>query len=172
LWRGTTAKPRAAAYPKYTVGDKTILLPSASNGREAKYHLTALTPKRRYWSYLKQRWWVTLVCVVLGLGTMLAYETLRPETYTSFAQLYLSGDVQLNTGIFLTEDTVNYYGTQIELLKSARLQGAAFDRVGITIPPGKKSPFRIEVFQPMKTSILVVQATGPEPLQVQRLMQG
>jgi len=114
---------------------------------------------------------VVVLCFVLVIGAMLTYETLRLETYTSFAQLYLSGDVQLNTGIFLTEDTVNYYGTQIELLKSARLQGAAFDRVGITIPPGKKSPFQVDVFQPMKTSILVVRVTGPEPLAVQRLLQ-
>lgn len=112
-----------------------------------------------------------LVLVAFAVVAMISYETLRTETYTSFAQLYLSGDVQLNTGIYLTEDTVNYYGTQVELLKSARLQGAAFERAGITIPAGKRSPFKVEVFQPMKTSILVVQATGPDPVQVQKLLQ-
>lgn len=153
------------------MSEKTIILPPAANGNEAKYHLTVVAPKRRYWSYLRERWWATLFSIVVATGAMLTYETVRPETYTSFAQLYLSGDVQLNIGMFFTEDTVNYYGTQIELLKSARLQGAAFDRAGITLPPGKKNPFKVDVYQPMKTSILIVQVTGPEPLNVQKLLQ-
>src|SRR5579859_826299 len=118
------------------MSESTLLLPPASgNGQNANYRLTVLVPKRRYYAYLRERWWVVLVCVALLLGGTLTYETLRPETFTSQAQLYLSGDVQLNTGMFFTEDSVNYYGTQIELLKSARLQGAAFDRVGIAIKP-------------------------------------
>jgi succinoglycan biosynthesis transport protein ExoP len=130
-----------------------------------------MVPKRRYLSYLRERWWVVVICLALSIGGMLTYETLRRETYTSFAQLYLSGDVQLNTGMLFTEDSVNYYGTQIELLKSARLQGAAFDAVGIALRPGERNPYKIEVFQPMKTSILALQATGPEQAATQKLLQ-
>jgi len=130
-----------------------------------------MVPKRRYLSYLRERWWVVVVCLALSIGAMLTYETLRPETYTSFAQLYLSGDVQLNTGMLFTEDSVNYYGTQIELLKSARLQGAAFDRVGITLRPGQKNPYKVDVYQPMKTSILAVQVTGPEQVTTQKVLE-
>jgi succinoglycan biosynthesis transport protein ExoP len=153
--------------------EKTIVLPPASsgNGHDANYRLTVLVPKRRYLSYLRERWWVVVICLALSIGGMLTYETLRPETYTSFAQLYLSGDVQLNTGMLFTEDSVNYYGTQIELLKSGRLQSAAFDRVGITLKPGQKNPYKIEVYQPMKTSILAVQVTGPEQVTSQRLLE-
>jgi capsular exopolysaccharide synthesis family protein len=173
LWRGVPATPQAAACLQLVVTEKTIVLPPASsgNGHDANYRLTVMMPKRRYLSYLRERWWVVLVCLVISIGFMLAYETVRDETYTSFGQLYLSGDVQLNTGMLFTEDSGNYYGTQIELLKSSRLQGAAFDRVGITIKPGQKNPYKVDVYQPMKTSILAVQVTGPEPATTQKILQ-
>jgi len=155
------------------VTERTIVLPPASsgNGHDANYRLTVMVPKRRYLSYLRERWWVVVICLAVSVGGILTYETLRTETYTSYAQLYLSGDVQLNTGMLFTEDSVNYYGTQIELLKSARLQGTAYDRVGITIKPGLKNPYKVDVFQPMKTSILTVQVTGPEQATAQKLLQ-
>lgn len=159
--------------PRTTVTEKTIILPPPANGNgpDAAYRLTVMVPKRRYFSYLRERWWLLVVGLGLTTGAVLTYETLRPETYTSYAQLYLSGDVQLNTGMLFTEDSVNYYGTQIELLKSGRLEGAAFDRVGITLKPGQKNPYKIEVFQPIKTSLLSVQVTGPEPNTTQALLE-
>jgi len=154
------------------VTDKSIILPpSSGNGLEAAYQLTVMVPKRRYLAYLRERWWVIALGLSLAIGAMLGYETLRTETYTSFAQLYLSGDVQLNTGMLFTEDSLNYYGTQIELLKSVRLQDAAFDRAGLSVKPGKKNPYKVDVFQPLKTSILAVVVTGPEPISVQNLLQ-
>src|SRR5215469_7209506 len=144
----------AAACPQDIVTEKTIVLPPApnGNGHDAAYRLTVMVPKRRYLSYLRERWWVVVVFLALSIGGMLTYETISPETYTSSAQLYLSGDLQLNTGMLFTEDSGNYYGTQIELLKSARVQGAAFDAAGITIKAGQKNPYKVDVYQPMKTS--------------------
>ena len=112
--------------------EKTILLPpdSSGNGHDAHYRLTVMVPKRRYLSYLRERWWVVMLGLMLTLGVTITYETVRPETFTSFAQLYLSGEVQLNSAMVFSEDSGNYFGTQIELLKSARLQGAALDRSG------------------------------------------
>src|SRR5262249_7249494 len=113
-----------------------------------------MVPKRRYLSYLRERWWVVLVCLVTTLGGVLVYEPTRPEAFTSFAQLYLSGDVLLNVGSYFNEDSQNYFGTQIELLKSARLQLAAFSRAGIETLPSEKNPYKVDIVQPMKTSIL------------------
>jgi len=104
-----------------------------------------------------------MVCVAAAIGAALAFETLHTPRYTSFAQIYLTGNVQLNEGNFFSEESLTYFGTQTELLKSARLQGAAFEKAGIVIPPGAKNPYKIDVVQPLKTSILQLGATGPDP---------
>jgi capsular exopolysaccharide synthesis family protein len=130
-----------------------------------------MVPKRRYASYLRERWWLVLLFVALCVGVVVTYETFRPESFTSFAQLHLAGDVQINTGTIFTEDAQNYYGTQVELLKSARLQSAAFEKAGITLKPGEKAPFKVDVYQPLKTSLLTVQVTGPDPALAQRFLK-
>jgi len=130
-----------------------------------------MVPKRRYFCYLRERWWVVLTGLTLSVGAMVAYQITRSETYSSFAQLYLSGDVQLSAATVFSEDSQNYFGTQIELLKSARLQNGAFDRAGITLAPGEKNPYKVDVYQPMKTSLLAIHATGSDPATVQRYLK-
>jgi capsular exopolysaccharide synthesis family protein len=149
------------------------MLPPHQNGHghDANYRLTMMVPKRRYLSYLRERWWVVVLCLALSVSAMVAYETVRPEKYSSYAQIYLSGDLQLNVGSFFSEESLTYFGTQIELLKSVRLQGAALESAGINFPPGQKNPYKVEIVQPMKTSILQLQATGPDPLLTQRYLQ-
>lgn len=130
-----------------------------------------MAPKRRYFSYLRERWWVVLICASAALAGILSYETVKPETYISYAQLYTSGEVQLNVASLFNEESQTYYGTQIELLKSARLESAAFARIGYVPKPGEKDPVVLEVVQPMKTSILLLKATGSDPNLTQRFLQ-
>ena len=130
-----------------------------------------MVPKRRYFSYLRERWWVVLLCLTAALVSALAYETLRPGNYSSFAQIYLTDNMQLGVGDLFSDESLTYFGTQIELLKSAPIQGAAFDKAGIKLLPGQKNPYKIEVVQPLKTSILQLQATGPDPALTQRYLQ-
>jgi capsular exopolysaccharide synthesis family protein len=152
--------------------EKTIILPPAhpGNGSDSHYRVTMMVPKRRYLSYLRERWWVLLVCVVALVSLALFLETTRPDRYNSYAQIYMSGNVQLNVGSVFSEESMTYFGTQIELLKSAPIQSAAFERAGITFAPGQKNPYKLEVTQPSKTSILQCQATGPDPISTQRFL--
>ena len=153
--------------------ERTIILPPGPPGGDpaANYRLTMMVPKRRYLSYLRERWWVVMLCLALLISATVAYETVRTPKYTSFAEIYMSGNVQLNVGSFFSEESLTYFGTQIELLKSARMQGAAMEKAGIVIPPGEDNPYKIEVVQPLKTSILQLQATGPDPALTQRFLQ-
>jgi capsular exopolysaccharide synthesis family protein len=155
------------------VTEKTIVLPPhpGSNGHDANYRLTLMVPKRRYFSYLRERWWVVLLCLAAALVSTLAYETLRPGNYSSFAQIYLTDNMQLGVGDLFSEESLTYFGTQIELLKSAPIQGAAFDKAGIKLLPGQKDPYKIDIIQPQKASILQLQATGPDPVLTQRFLQ-
>jgi len=114
---------------------------------------------------------VVVTGIALAVGGMLAYETLRPETFTSYAQLYTSGEVQLSAVTYFNEESQTYFGTQIELLKSSRLQEAALQKAGYIPRPGQTAPVSLEVVQPMKTSLLVLQATGTDPNLVHRFLQ-
>lgn len=130
-----------------------------------------MVPKRRFLSYLRDRWWVVLMCLVLTVGTVLTCETVRTETYSSFAQL-LAGDVQVNMVNMFTEDPLNYFGTQIELLKSARLQSGAYEKAGIKFKPSDDGDLiKIEVARPLGTSILQLQATGRDPSATRGFLQ-
>jgi Mrp family chromosome partitioning ATPase/uncharacterized protein involved in exopolysaccharide biosynthesis len=153
--------------------ERTILLPPNANGsgHDANYKLTMMVSKRRYLSYLRERWWVGLLGMSITISAMVVYETIRAEKFLSFAQIYSAGNVQLSGGNFFSEESQTYFGTQIELFKSARLQSAALQKAGITLPPGQKNSYKVEVVQPMKTSILQLQATGPDPMLTQRFLQ-
>lgn len=166
------AEPAQIATTFFSVSERTLILPSESPGNGHGYRLTATVPKRRFLSYLRERWWVVLVCLALAVAGMLAYETLRTPTYRSLAQLYLSSDAAANPlGVF-SEDSQNYFGTQIELLKSARLQSAVYEQLQVMPSGNKKQLIDINVTQPLRTSLLNVQATGADPDLVRRFLQG
>ena len=60
---------------------------------------------------------------------VLVYETVRSAGLPLLlAQLYVSSDAAASPLGFLSEDSQNYFGTQIELLKSARLQNAVYEQ--------------------------------------------
>jgi capsular exopolysaccharide synthesis family protein len=112
-----------------------------------------------------------MVCLALAVGVVMTYETLRPERFQSFAQLYLGGNIQMNVGPVFSEESSTYFGTQIEILKSARVQAAAYAAVNITIKPDEPPPIKFEVVQPLKASVLILTATGPDPNQTQQFLE-
>src|SRR5215472_9498123 len=152
------------------MNEHTILLPAnpQGNGHDASYKLTVLVPKRRYFSYLRERWWVVLVCLVLSLSAVITYETLRDETFNSYARLYVTTGGHLGGSIF---NEINFdFATQIELLKSARLRSAALQDLG---PRGTqlKKAINVDVVRPMSTAILQLRATGNDPALTQTFLQ-
>jgi capsular exopolysaccharide synthesis family protein len=153
------------------VTEKTIVLPpnSSGNGSDANYRLTLMAPRRRYLSYLRNRWWVVVICLALSVGGLVAYETVRPETYTSYAQLYLTLGPQLGTSIFA--EPKDDFATQIELLKGSRLHREAMQSLGPETLNQLKGNVNVDVFRPMGTSILQLQATSSDPDVSQKFLQ-
>lgn len=153
--------------------EKTIILPPPPNGapHDAAYRLTVMVPKRRYLSYLRERWWIVLTCVTVAVGAVLAYETLREPRFNAYAQLYLMEGVRLNVATLFSEDSQTFFGTEIELLKGSRLRRAALDKLGLISPNNKPPEFDLEVVRPLATSILQLRATGSEAAQTQSFLQ-
>ena len=130
-----------------------------------------MVPKRRFLSYLRERWWVVLICLAGAVAGVVAYETVRTPGYRSFAQLYVSSDAVASPLGFLSEDSQNYFGTQIELLNSARLQGAVYEQLAVAPSANNKQLIKVSVTQPLRTSLLDIQATGSDPELTQRFLQ-
>ncbi len=154
--------------------DKTIILPSQASGTgpEAAYRLTMMVPKRRYLSYLRERWWMVLLCLALAVILVVGYETVRTPQFNSIAQMYLVNSVRLDPAEnFFSDEDQTYFGTQVELLKSDPIQLGAMQKAGIQVPLGEINPYKIDVAQPLKTSILVLEATGPDPDVTQHYLQ-
>jgi succinoglycan biosynthesis transport protein ExoP len=151
------------------VTEKPILLPPPSaNGHDAAYRLTVMVPKRRYLSYLRERWWVVVTCLCLSVGGVVIYETLRTPTFTSYAQLFVSSGALAGASLF--SDARDDYATQIELLKGIRLQRAAIAELGSRVDL-LKTPIDIQVVRPLGTAILQLGATGTDPALTQAYLQ-
>ncbi|HEX3624681.1 MAG TPA: AAA family ATPase [Verrucomicrobiae bacterium] len=153
-----------------SVTEKTIVLPSSSsgNGDHAQYRLTVMVPRRRYLSYIQERWWLVLIFLAVAIGGTIVYQTLRPESYNSYAELYITEGAQLSSSLFgaVKDD----YATEIELLKGDHLRAAAMEDLGPDANRLKK-PIGVEVVRPMGTTILQLRATGPDPMSTQRFLQ-
>jgi hypothetical protein len=78
--------------------------------------------------------------------------------------------INLSPGTFFAEESQNFLGTQIELIKSGRLQGAALDRVGYVPKPDEDVPVQLEVNQPLKASILILRAKSSDPALAQEFL--
>lgn len=152
------------------VTDKTIILPSSpsGNGENGQYRLTVMVPKRRYLSYLRERWWLVLVCLAVAVGGTIFYETVRPDSYNSYAQLYVTEGPELASTMF--GQVKDDFATEIELLKGQHLRAAAMEDLGPDASQLKK-PIELEVVRPMATTILQLRATGPDPALTQHFLQ-
>jgi len=152
------------------VTEKTIVLPSnpSGNGDNAQYRLTVMVPRRRYLSYLQERWWLVMIFLAMALGGTILYQTIRPASFTSYAQLYITEGPQLASSMF--GQVKDDYATEIELLKGNHLYSAAMEDLGADAARLKK-PIDVQVVRPMGTSILQLRATGPDPAITQHFLQ-
>lgn len=119
---------------------------------------------------LRQFWWVPLITTLLGLAGGGAYLHFKDPEYTSVGRLWATGTLSLPQTAVFSEDVQNYFGTQIALLESDRLQRLAFQRVTTanptlapTDPDGRPIPVKIRAMQATRSTIINIVATGPTP---------
>ena len=79
----------------------------------------------------------------------------------------VSGQIHINEGAAYTEELVNFFGTQIELMQSGEVKNRARARVHALRPALAPEDVRIEVGQLPKASIFDMRATGQSPLYTQ-----
>src|SRR6266513_4499637 len=84
-----------------------------------------ITKLHRYKSLLVRRWWIPVLTICLGLfvEAFLIYQT--PPSFLSTSKMMLAGKLNIPQGAVYSEDSVNFYGTQIQLMQSAEVRHSA-----------------------------------------------
>src|SRR5262245_36350205 len=89
---------------------------------------------RQFLQTLRRKWWIVLVGAILPVGPTFYYLRNQPVEYVSKARMWVRGSFRMSDVGQYTEDVQNFYGTQIELMKSPYILQRAVDRVKASNP--------------------------------------
>src|SRR6202162_3378791 len=117
----------------------------------------------RYKALLVRRWWIPVLTICLGLFVQawLIYQT--PPSFLSSGKMILAGKLNIAQGAVYSEDSVNFYGTQIQMMQSADVRHSAESLVRSAHPELQPVPVEIFVLQKPRTSIFDLSAIGSAP---------
>jgi len=122
-----------------------------------------ITRLHRYKALFLRRWWIPVLTTCLGLfvEAFLIYQ--MPSSYLSASKMMLAGKLNIAQGAVYSEDSVNFYGTQIQLMQSAEVKHSAESLVRSAHPELQSVPVEITVLQKPRTSIFDLAAVGSAP---------
>jgi capsular exopolysaccharide synthesis family protein len=138
-------------------------LVTAGKNLSTSWSAAFITRLHRYKSLFLRRWWIPVLTICLGLfvEAFLIYQT--PPSYQSTSKMMLAGKLNIAQGAVYSEDSVNFYGTQIQLMQSAEVRHSAESLVRSAHPELQPVPVEIFVLQKPRTSIFDLAAIGSAP---------
>ncbi len=118
----------------------------------------------RYLYLLKKRWWVLVLLVSLGLciGAWTAMQ--QPPAFMSTGRMMVAGQLRLgeNAGAY-SEELMNFFGTQIELMQSDEVKKGAHARVQALHPDLPREEVKVVVGQVAKAAIFQINVYAQSP---------
>src|SRR5881275_603451 len=138
-------------------------LVTAGKNLSTSWSAAFITRLHRYKSLFLRRWWIPVLTICLGLfvEAFLIYQT--PPSYQSTSKMMLAGKLNIAQGAVYSEDSVNFYGTQIQMMQSAEVRHSAESLVRSAHPELQPVPVEITVLQKPRTSIFDLAAVGSAP---------
>src|ERR1041385_3720258 len=129
----------------------------------APWSTAFITRLHRYKALLQRRWWIPVLTICLGLFVQawLIYQT--PPSFQSISKMMLAGKLNISQSAVYSEDSVNFYGTQIQLMQSQEVRHSAEQLVRSTHPEMQPVQVEITVMQKPRTSIFDLIAIGSAP---------
>ena len=136
---------------------------TAGKNLSTSWSAAFITRLHRYKALFLRRWWIPVLTTCLGLfvEAFLIYQ--MPPSYLSASKMMLAGKLNIAQGAVYSEDSVNFYGTQIQLMQSAEVRHSAESLVRSAHPELQPVPIEITVLQKPRTSIFDLAAVGSAP---------
>ena len=138
-------------------------VPTTDRPASAPWSTAFITRLHRYKALLQRRWWIPVLTICLGLFVQawLIYQT--PPSFQSQSKMMLAGKLNISQGAVYSEDSVNFYGTQIQLMQSQEVRHSAEQLVRSTHPEMQPVQVEVTVVQKPRTSIFDLVAIGSTP---------
>jgi succinoglycan biosynthesis transport protein ExoP len=135
-------------------------VPALERPSSASWSTSFITRLHRYKTLLLRRWWIPLLTICLGLfvEAWIIYQT--PPSFLSQGKMILAGKLNIAQGAVYSEDSQNFYGTQIQLMQGSEVKRSAEALVRSTHPEMQPVKVDITVIQKPRTSIFDLQAIG------------
>ena len=118
----------------------------------------------RYVYLLKKRWWVLVLLLSLGLciGAWTAMQ--QPPAFRSSGRMMVAGQLRLgDNAAAYSEELMNFFGTQIELMQSSAVLKGAETRVHALHPDLPVEKVKVVVGQLPKAAIFVMNVYAKSP---------
>jgi polysaccharide biosynthesis transport protein len=129
----------------------------------APWSTALITRLHRYKALLQRRWWIPVLTVCLGLFVAAWHIYQTPPSFESRSKMILAGKLNISQSAVYSEDSVNFYGTQIQLMQNTDVRRSAEQLVRSTHPEMQPVPVEITVLQKPRTSIFELIALGSTP---------
>ena len=115
----------------------------------------------RYGHILRKRWWILVLTISLGLCGGAWFVSQLPPAYLSVGRMMVSGQIRLSEGgAGYSEELVNFFGTQVELMQSTEVRKRALARVQALHPEFVPDQVKLEVGQVPRASIFIMRCIG------------
>jgi succinoglycan biosynthesis transport protein ExoP len=138
-------------------------LPNAEKYTAPSWSTSFVTRLHRYRTLLLRRWWIPLLTICLGLFVEAWITIQTPPSFLSAGKMMMPGQLRIPQGAIYSEESQNFFGTQIQLMQSAEVKRGAESLVRSTHPEMQSVPVVLSIFQRPRTSIFELQAIGRSP---------
>jgi capsular exopolysaccharide synthesis family protein len=134
--------------------------PVAEKNISGSWSTSFITRLHRYKGLLQRRWWIPVLTICLGLfiEAWLIYQT--PPSFLSSGKMILAGSMKIPQGAIYSEESQNFYGTQVQLMQGAEVKRDSEALVRSSHPELQSVPVDITVVQRPRTSIFELSAIG------------
>lgn len=107
--------------------------------------------------------WIVLTTTGVCAALFLIGALIQGPMYVSSAKLMASGQITLPEKSVFQEERLGYFGTQMNILQSARVRQNAFERVGMLHPELKPVKVALNIKLSEEAAILKIDAIASEP---------
>lgn len=129
----------------------------------APWSTALITRLHRYKALIQRRWWIPVLTVCLGVFVAAWHIYQTPPSYESRAKMMLAGKLSISQSAVYSEDSMNFYGTQIQLMQNNEVRRNAEQLVRSTHPEMQPVAVDISIIQKPRTSIFELVAVGSTP---------